>query len=190
MKPSDKSIKALILLLASWAGILLLLGIAAIRLPHYLSERQRLSNLKTQVSDRQQIENRMNAFIQAFTTRIETLSAALADRQQTLASATFNRLPDTAMSDFIDQLPDMVASAGVRLVNLGYKARENLPGFIDQPFELHFNGRYQQIRRMLHVLETHPAGIRIETLEFVSLDDLNHESQLKLQCRVRFQNDG
>jgi len=190
MKQTERKNKAIVLLLASWAGIVLLLAIIAIKLPHYLSESRRLMTLMAQVSDRQQIENRMNTFINTFQTRIASINATISARQNRIASSTFSRLPESQLSDFIDKLPDMVGSAGVRLVNLGYKARENLDGYVDQPFELHFNGRYPQIRQMLHALETHHAGIRIESLEFASLDDINHEAQLKLQCRVRFQTDG
>lgn len=190
MKQTERKNKAIVLLLASWAGIILLLAIISLKLPHYFTESRRLMTLMAQVSDRQQVESRMNAFINAFQTRVETINTAISSRQNKIASSTFFRLPESEMSDFINNLPDMVASAGVRLINLGYKARENLEGYVDQPFELHFNGRYPQMRQMLHALETHRAGIRIETLEFSSFDDINHEAQLKLQCRVRFQTDG
>ncbi len=178
------------LLMASWAGLLLLLAIVAVKLPFYLGEQQRLKALKMQVTNRQEIETRLNAFIDAFKTSIESMNTHIAARKRLIDSSSFLRLPETEMTEFIDNLPRLVASAGVRLVNLGYKAKENHPGFVDQPFELNFNGQYQQMRQMLHALETHPAGIRIENLEFLTLDDINHEAQLRLQCRVRFQING
>mgnify|MGYP000972403443 CR=1 FL=1 len=190
MKQTERKNKATILLLASWAGIVLLLLIISLKLPHYFTESRRLMTLMAQVSDRQQVESRMNAFINAFQFRVKNIDTAIASRQSKIASSTFSRLPESEMSDFIDKLPNMVASAGVRLINLGYKARETLDGYVDQPFDLQFNGRYPEIRQMLHALETHVAGIRIESLEFASLDDINHEAQLKLQCRVRFKTDG
>lgn len=190
MSHSDKKSRALILLLASWAGLVFLAAIIAVKLPFYLGEQQRLRTLKTQVTNRQEIEARMNAFIDAFKTRIESINSQIASRRRMAESSTFSRLPATELTEFIDNLPRLVASSGVRLVNLGYKAKENHPGFVDQPFELNFNGQYQQMRQMLHALETHPAGIRIENLEFLTLDDINHEAQLRLQCRVRFQTNG
>lgn len=73
--------------------------------------------------------------------RVETINKAISSRQNKIASSTFSRLPESEMSDFIDKLPDMVASAGVRLINLGYKARENF----DEELYITMNNRGESL---------------------------------------------
>ncbi len=190
MIQSDRKNKAIILFLASWAGVSFLALLLTVKFPAFISETRHLTLRKSQLSDRNDLKLRMNSFIEAFKTRAEAIEKDLTARQNRISSTSFSRLPETALPEFVDNLPKMVASAGVRLANLGYKPRENLEGYVDQAFELSISGRYQQIRKLLYILETHPAGIRIESLEFVSLDNADHEAQINLQCRVRFINNG
>ncbi len=190
MIQSDKKKKAIVLFIAAWAGVIFLALLLVIKFPSFISETSRLSQRKAQLSDRNNLKARMNSFIEAFKTRAEAIEKDLAVRQKRISTSSFTRFPETALPGFVDNLPKIVASAGVRLANLGYKPRENLEGYVDQAFELSISGRYQQIRKLLYILETHPAGIRIESLEFVSLDNADHEAQINLQCRVRFINNG
>lgn len=186
MTPPDKRTKVIILFVASWAGVIFLLAIGIVKFPTYLSERQRLLSLKAKLTDSNELETRMNSFIEAFKTRIDAVNSEIASRNTMLQQSTFSRLPESEIPPFVDALPKLVASAGVNLINLGYKTRENVEGFIDQPFEMHFSCRFQQMRTLLHLIESHPAGIRITGLEFITLDDSNHEAQLRLLCNVRF----
>ncbi|HOI89654.1 MAG TPA: hypothetical protein PLK28_03995 [Candidatus Rifleibacterium sp.] len=190
MMQSDRKNKALILFLASWAGIVFLALLLTVKLPAFISETRHLTLRKSQLSDRNDLKLRMNAFIEAFKARAEAIENDLTARQNRISASSFTRFPETALPEFVDNLPRMVASAGVKLANLGYKPRENLEGYVDQAFELSLSGQYQQIRKLLYILETHPAAIRIESLEFVTLDNSDHEAQINLQCRVRFIKNG
>ena len=186
MIQSDRKNKAIILFLASWAGVAFLALLLIIKLPTFISETRQLTLRKSQLSDRNDLKARMNAFIEAFKTRAEAIEKDLTTRQNRISTTSFSRFPETALPEFVDNLPRMVASAGVKLANLGYKPRETLEGYVDQAFEISLSGKYHQIRKLLHILETHPAAIRIETLEFITLDNSDREAQINLQCRVRF----
>lgn len=190
MIQSDRKLKATVLFLASWAGVAFLALLLIIKFPAFISETRQLTLRKSQLSDRNDLKARMNSFIEAFKTRAEAIEKDLTARQNRISTTSFSRFPETALPEFVDNLPRIVASAGVKLANLGYKPRETLEGYVDQAFELSLSGQYKQIRKLLYILETHPAGIRIESLEFVSLNNSDREAQIKLQCRVRFINNG
>lgn len=186
----DKREKVTVLFIASWVAVLFLAVLIMIKYPNYTSEKKRLTSLKMQLSDSNELENRMNAFINAFKERVEAISADIADKNGKIAMSSFSRMSEIDLPGFVDALPKLVASTGVKLDHLGYKPKETIENFIEQSFEITFSGKYAQIRQLLHALETHPAGIRIEMLEFVTLDDSNHEAQLRLNCQVRFAIDG
>ncbi len=183
----DKGTKAITLFLCSWIGAILLLFAGAIRLPSFLAERTRLLSLKQKLSDRQTLENIMNGYLKKLSQDIESVNSELEKRRTKIDEANFKCLPNSRISSFLDELQKVFTSPGVSLVDLGYKARLKDDGFVKLPFEARTRCSYQGLRRLIHALETNGAGIKIEKLEFLSLDDEEHQIQLKMNCSVRFE---
>ncbi|PKL48309.1 MAG: hypothetical protein CVV42_10050 [Candidatus Riflebacteria bacterium HGW-Riflebacteria-2] len=168
-----------------------MLAIAGLaRLPAIWKESSRLSRLSAELTDTRERENRMNDFIENIRTQAASITSEISARNQIIDNASFTRLGSTDISQFIDELPELFSAAGVKVTNLGYQARETIENFIDLPFVAHIQCNYPGMRRMLHALETHQAGINIEQLEFVNLDDDQHLTKLRLLCRVRFKSVG
>ena len=186
MNSTDKRTKMVIIFLGSWSGIVLLTILGLIKIPAFLNERQRLSSLLAKISNQNELENKMNSFLATFKSNIELINSDIASRKELLDNASFTRLPETEISAFVDGLPQLYASAGVSLTNLSYKAREKTGTFIDMPFEAQVTCSYKPLRQLLHAIESHKAGIRIEEFEIITLDDVSHKAQIRMLCNVRF----
>ncbi|MBU1109507.1 MAG: hypothetical protein KKB51_22690 [Candidatus Riflebacteria bacterium] len=174
------------LFILAWAGILLLAVFGISRLPGAWQESSRLSELSSRLNNSKDLENRMNRFLENIKTQAAGIMTEISKRQSKIEATTFSRLNADEISVFIDDLPKLFADAGVTVINLGYRARETIEQFIDLPFDAQIQCDYTSMRHLLHALEKHSAGIRIEQLEFVNLDDDQHRTRLRLQCKVRF----
>ncbi|EKD81938.1 MAG: hypothetical protein ACD_39C01558G0003 [uncultured bacterium] len=183
MQPRHKNT---ILFVLAWLGILMLFVSGIYLLPAVWQESSRLIELSARLNDSKNLETRMNSFLDNIKAQTASISAEIAERQRAIDRATFTRLEAHNISKFIDDLPGLFTEAGVNVINLGYQARETIEQFINLPFEAHIQCDYAGMRRMLHSLETHAAGIQITQIEFVNLDDDQHRTRLRLQCRVRF----
>ncbi|EKD82546.1 MAG: hypothetical protein ACD_39C01222G0004 [uncultured bacterium] len=178
--------KNTLLFLLAWAGILMLTVSGVSRLPAIWQKSTRMIELSAKLNDSKDLEQRMNNFLDRIKTHTASITAEITERQSIIDTATFTRLEADKISSFIDDLPRLFTESDVTVVNLGYQTRETIEQFIDLPFEAHIRSDYAGLRKMLHALETHVAGIRIELLEFINLDDEQHQTRVRLQCRVRF----
>lgn len=178
--------KNTILFILAWAGILLLAVFGLSRLPGAWQESSRLLDLSAKLNNSKDIENRMSRFLESIKTQTAGIMSEIDARQSQIEAVTFSRFNANEINLFIDDLPKLFANAGVTVLNLGYHARETVEQFIDLPFDAQIQCDYAGMRRLLHALETHSAGIVIEQLEFVNLDDEQHRTRIQLQCKVRF----
>jgi hypothetical protein len=128
----------------------------------------------------------MQTFLNLVEQQSASITAQIEENTQIIAATAFKRKPVSEIPAFIDDLPDLFSKAGVTVLKLGYQAREKVEEFEDLAFEAHIRCNYYSLRQMLHRMETHATGIRIDQLEFVSLDDEQHQTQVKLVCKVRF----
>ena len=183
MQPRHKNT---ILFILAWSGIMLLAASSMYFLPSAWQKSSRLIELSAKLDNSIDLEKRMNSYLDNIKAQTASITAEIAERQHKIDIATFTRLQANKISEFIDGLPEIFNKTGVNIVNFGYQTRETVGQFIDLPFEALIQCDYAGMRRMLHSLETHTAGIRIEQLEFINLDDEQHRSRIRLQCRVRF----
>ncbi len=182
----QKPDKTVILFILSWLGTSLLLIAGLIRLPTFLEERENLIKLKTAISDRRGIEARLKAFLDSFRNETEMMKIEVRKREDAIAARSFQCRSEEQIPDFISELQLIFADAGAAVINLGYEKRVNFGNYIVLPFSAEFRADYQGMRKLLHALETHPAGIIINKLEFVSLNDEEHKVRLKTECSLRF----
>lgn len=178
--------KNTIVFLVAWIGIVTIVITGLSRLPSFWRESVRLKELSARLNDSKELESRMNEFIENVKVQSASLSVEISRRRAVIDVASFTRLGASAIGNFIENLPQLFADAGVTVTNLGYQARETKGNFVDLPFVVHLQCAYPGMRKLLHALETHQAGIRIDQLEFINLDDDQHRTRLKLVCRVRF----
>ncbi len=181
----EKNSKNVILLLGCWVLTAVLALIALIQLPAWLSERQRLSVLQQQLSNQHEIENRLRAFDDRMGRDIDSLKSQMAEHLAFVDQASFTCFPESEVNRFVEELQDLLARAGVSVENLAYKTRESRGEYAVLPFEIGFVSSFSGMREALYLLETHPAGILIEQLEFGKIDS-RLGAGLKLRCSVRF----
>lgn len=182
--------KTLILLALSWLGTGLLLIAGLIRLPTFLEEREKLIGLKNAISDRKSIEMRLKTFVEDFRNETGLLKAEISRREKQIAERSFKCLNEEQIPDFINELQLIFAENDVAIINLGYEKRKTIGNFVLLPFSAEFRADYQGMRKLLHAMETHPAGIIIDKLDFISLNDADHKIRLKTDCSLRFRKIG
>lgn len=178
--------KNTILFLVAWIGIVTIVIAGLSRLPSFWRESVRLKELSARLNNSKELETRMNSFLENVKNQSASLAAEISSRKEIIEVASFTRLDASLIGSFIENLPQLFADAGVTVTNLGYQPRETKGKFIDLPFTAHLHCTYPGMRKLLHALETRQAGIRIDQLEFINLDDEQHRTRLKLMCRVRF----
>jgi hypothetical protein len=178
--------KVVILFVIAWTGTILLLLAGIIRLPKFFSERETLLNLQNRLADRKAIEARMKGFLTSFQNESETLKTEIFRRENVVSNNTFSPLTEDKIPQFVNELQHLFAEGGAAIINLGYEKRVVQGDFIILPFLAEFRASYQGMRKVLHALESNPAGIRIDEIEFVSLDDEEHMVRIKMACTTRF----
>lgn len=169
-----------------WLGVALFLLICLTRLPQYLSERKRLIELSTKLGNNIAIQRELTEFLDDIGRQTDAMNALMASYEQQIDSSEYERLNQSEIRFFIDDLPQLFTNAGAQILNLGYQPRKQLPGFEDLLFEIQLRSDYQSMRRVLYALETNPAGIVIDRLEFLNFDDEMRLTRLQLECSVRF----
>lgn len=175
-----------ILSVGCWVFSAILLVLALIRLPAFFVERSRMQGLQLQLSNQLAIEAKYKAFRESFSAQAENIKTELKARQDKLNSAGFACLSADQITRFVDELQKLFASSGISLEKLAYKTREVKGDFIILPFEAAVLCSFKGMRSLLHGLETHRAGIRIEQLEFTNLNFKDLGARLQLSCIVRF----
>lgn len=185
-----KADKTVLLFALSWLGTVLLLFAGLLRLPTFFSERANLVKLKSAISDRRAIEDKLKKFIADFRNHTDAVKAEISRREKLIADRSFQCRGEEQIPDFISELQLIFADAGAAVVNLGYEKRQSLGNYIVLPFAAEFKADYHGMRKLIHALETHPAGIIINKLEFISLNNEEHKVRLKTECSARFRKIG
>lgn len=182
----NKRVNNLVLTAICWLGTALIAIISLFQLPSFFSERNRISSLNAKLSDQQAIEARLKAFRETFSKDAESLKTDISRRKSIISNASFSCSPASDISLFVDELQKIFSGPEITLANLAYKTRENKGDIIILPFEATFTCSFRGMRELLHAIETHPAGVRIEQLELLQLDFKGIGAQLKLIGSVRF----
>lgn len=183
MKRGDR---AVLLLVSSCAGILLLLIISAIWFPKLLSERSKSQAIMARLPNRQSLETEATTIISNLKSRSSQFDAQLSRIETMLQNASFTPISEKSIPGFVEDLQKAVAHPGVTVLGLSYQARVTEDPFITQPFEARFECTYAGLRKLLFALEMHPAGIYIERLEFQAFDNDRRCLVVKVSCKVRF----
>ncbi|HEY9072103.1 MAG TPA: GspMb/PilO family protein [Candidatus Ozemobacteraceae bacterium] len=182
----DRGDRAVLLFVASCTGILLLLAGGAIWFPKLWSERRQSLEIMSRLQDKQTLETQAQTFFNDLRARGDRFNAELARLESRLEAASFTPRHENAASDFVAELQQVITPPGVTLITLSYQSRILEDQFLTLPFEARFECDYPGLRRLLQTIETHPAGIYIERLEFPSFDNERRRLVLKLSCKVRF----
>ncbi|GAB4272832.1 MAG: hypothetical protein Kow0029_11940 [Candidatus Rifleibacteriota bacterium] len=182
-----KKQKTIILFLVAWIGTGILLIAGLLRLPVFLSEREKLLQLNAKLADSNAIESRMKTFLADFSNDAELLKADISRREKILADNEFKCPSESSIPEFINELQQLFYESGASIINLGYEKREQIESFVILPFSAEIRADYQSMRKVLHALETNPFGIKIDKLKFLSLNDEEHLIRFKVTCSVRFE---
>lgn len=182
--------KVIILFILSWVGTVLLLAAGLIRLPTFLDEREKLLNLKAKLADSKSQELKMKVFLDGFKNDTALMKADISKRENLVSKNTFSCRPESSIPEFVNELQQLFSDSGASIINLGYEKREIFNGFVILPFSAEFRASYQGMRKVLHSLETNSAGVLIENLDLLSLDDEEHKVKMKARCTVRFKQIG
>jgi len=183
MKRGDR---AVLLLVLSCAGILLLLAGGVICFPKLWNERRQSIEIISKLQDKQTIEAQAKAFFNDLRTRGENFENELSRLETRLENASFTPRSEKSVSEFIEELQKVISHPGVTLLTLSYQTRVVDSSFLTLPFEARFESDYSGMRLLLHSLETHRAGIFIDRLEFQSFSNERRRLVFKVACRVRF----
>lgn len=187
MSKGDRNI---ILAVLCWTCSAIFVIISLVQVPSFLSERSRMSSLQKKLSNQIDIETKFKAFRDGFAAETAELKNEIARREQMITNASFSCLPADRLTQFVDELQKVFSISGISLEKLAYKTREVKGDFIILPFEANLLCSYKGFRSLLHGLETHPAGIRIEQLEFSQLNFKGLGANLRLAGIVRFKKIG
>ncbi|MGM0600547.1 MAG: hypothetical protein ACQETH_12115 [Candidatus Rifleibacteriota bacterium] len=185
-----KKQKFILLFLFSWAGTILLVLAGVAGLPEFFAKKEQLETLKKKLENRQAIESRMNTFLNRFKNETINLKASIARKKQKLNENEYNCPTEDKIPEFINELQYFYINSGASLINLGYEKRIYKNNFVVLPFVAEFRASYEGFRKVLHQLETHRAGVRIDSLEFISLNDEEHKIKVKTKCSLRFEKIG
>ncbi|HNW37127.1 MAG TPA: GspMb/PilO family protein, partial [Candidatus Ozemobacteraceae bacterium] len=183
MKRGDR---AVLLLVLSCAGILLLLTGGVIWFPKLWSERKQSIEIMSKLQNKQTIEAQAKTFFNDLRTRGEQFETELTRLEARLENASFTPRNEKSVSEFVEELQKVISHPGVTLLSLSYQTRIVDDRFLTLPFEARFESDYPGMRLLLHSLETHRAGIFIERLEFQSFSNERRRLVYKIACRVRF----
>lgn len=182
----NKRKKAVILLVSAWVGMGLILSIGLYMLPTLLNERNRLVEMRRKSSDRDALIEKSRSFSENFVSELERLKAEIDQRMNLLRSTEFTPMRDSLIPKFVNQLGTLFSESGATVLNLAWRPRTTKMGIVTLPFEARIRAAYQDFRVLIHRIESHPAGIKIDQLDFINLDDEANAVQISLSCSVRF----
>lgn len=182
----NKRDRNIIIAVFCWTCSAILLIVSLVQVPSFLSERNRMSALKAKLASQIEIETKFKTFRDGFSAEADEVKNDIARREQLISNASFSCLPADKLTQFVDELQKVFSMSGISLEKLAYKTREVKGDFIILPFEANLLCSYKGFRSLLHGLETHPAGIRIEQLEFNQLNFKGLGASLRLTGMVRF----
>lgn len=178
--------KAILIWVASMAGLGLLLIGAGIWLPTLLEKRARMLELQTRLVDRRTLETEGKAFLRSIQDRVGEIEEKIRQIKARLEKETFSSPSESVIPAFIEELQTMLVRPGNRLLDLSYQPRTVERGFVTFSFEARLEGTYEAFRHLLHLLESHPGRIRIDQLTFQTFDNEHHRLEYKVACSVRF----
>lgn len=167
------------------AVILLLTGVGLLRLPGLWVQTRQFNAVRQQLQEPLRLRKKLDDFRVSYASQTAAIRAEL-EQQQRSAAASFTCPAVAEIPMLVENLENTIVNSGVTLEHLGYKAREQRDGLVILPFEAVFSATYPDLRRLLHAIETHPAGIRIEQLEFRRFDAVAGFVQAHLSGSVRF----
>ena len=161
-----------------------------LQLPNFLEEREKILTLTAKLEDRNAIQAKMKFFLDNFKNGTDLLKADIAKREKLIAENAFQCQSESKIPEFINGLQQLFADSGASIINLGYERREKVGDLVVLPFIAEFRAPYQGMRKAIHALETNMAGIRIDSLNFLSLNDEEHMIKINAKCSVRFKSVG
>ena len=186
----NKRTKVAILLILSWSGAIMLFGAGILSLPSFIQSRKKLISLKSKLSNRQALQQKIKNFLNNFLASTTNIKAEIKKKNDYIAQRQFECPASSQIPGFIEELQQIFKAQGISLLNLAYKKQEIIGSFIDLPFEAELQCSYAGMRKLIHILETHKYGIRIVETEFMTFDDEVHAIQVKLLCSLRFKTNG
>jgi len=178
--------KAAFLWLFSVLGMITVLGLSIIVLPPAMRERGRVSNLRFRLSEKLAEETRAIKLWEEMKKEVEEYRKEVRLIRQRIEIHKFSSKSEKEIPKFIDEIQRIFGESGLNLLQIAYQKRISERGYITVPFEAKFEGKYFKFRNLLGILETHPSGVRIDQLEFIKLDDENHNIQFRIHCSARF----
>jgi len=178
----------LISFLLVFSGILCL--VAIFRIPAYVIERSRLKGLQARLDNQLEVESQLKAFREGFSKGTADLRLSIGERLRQIEIASFSCLPESEISSFVEDLQKVFSGNGVNVDKLAYKTRQISGNLVTLPFEASCICSYSGMRKLLHSLETNPAGISIDLIEFLQLDFKGQGASIKITGSARFKKVG
>ena len=183
MTPKERN--ALVPLLSVVGSLLVVLS-AAILLPPGFKERARIQEMRSRLAADVLEENRAVELLKRVREEDARLRERVAKIRSQVNRSSFEPKGETAISGFVEELQEVMASPGLTVLQVAYRRRERQEGFLVFPFDGQFEATYPAFRRFLQWLESHPTGLRIDELELVSLNNDKRLVQFKIHCSARF----
>ncbi|MBF0501052.1 MAG: hypothetical protein HQM09_13015 [Candidatus Riflebacteria bacterium] len=178
--------KAVWVRLLSLVGILLVIIPSLIWLPPAIQEKRRIRALQANMADQLTEQARAAKLLDDVRQGTTDFMAAASRTRKLLDTLRFTPRTESEIPPFIEDIQKLFGSPGLNLKQLAYQKRVKDKGFVTFAFEGQFRAEYQAFQALLAAFEGHPSGVRIETLEFLNLDDESHLIFFKLLCKARF----
>lgn len=167
--------------------VLILMAVVGIsNISSFYMENTKLNKIKKTLPDSLMLKAEMDGYKKIFDEQVKKIESEINKRKQDIASTSFVCKPEDKIPEFISDIQTIFNNSGINLDGLGYAKRKKVEGIIFLPFEAQLSCTYTGMRRVLFLLETHNAGIKINKLEIVNYNDENHKIKLKLSCTARF----
>jgi len=186
----NKRTRNIILLTIFMAISALLALIAIIRVPSYVTERMRLKALQARLDNQIAVETQLKVFQDSFRQSTVSLRESIEARLKQIENASFTCRPESEISLFVEELQAIFSVNGVKIDNLAYKTRQTTVKLVTLPFETSLTCSYAGLRKLLHAIESNPAGISIDQIEFLQLDNKGQGASVKIAGSVRFKKVG
>ena len=178
--------RAVVLNIGSIVGIVILALGACLWFPNTWSEISRFAEYRSRLSSKQALEAQAQLVFTKTRDRVAASADTIAAKHHQLASQAWKLKPISELDEFVANLAELFSQSGVTERGLSYQSRVREPGFLTLPFQVEVEGGYEVFRKFLYLIETHPAGIFIDRLEFLSFDNERHQVRARIACLVRF----